>query len=329
MHIGARQEYKVFVRTITFNQSLYIRDNLDGVAMQQTNFPFLHFVIDDASVDGEQDVIIGWLDEHCDIDNAEYIDTPLAKVIIVGHKTNVNCTYVVYLLKQNLYSNNEEKKKMYMPWREHCEYEALCEGDDYWTDPNKLQKQVEFLDKNPDYTMCFHAAIVHWENCSKEDRLFCKIEDREYSGEEVFRQWTIATASVVMRMSIVNSELLKRASLNRTFIYGDIIMFLTCAHYGKLYGMSDVMSVYRKQPGGAVYNYNAERQKKQAYHELEMYKIFGDRYKDISIQRFSKSAMEAFWGVKANGKIDLKLLLDIAICSPSTLLHEIIKRIRG
>ena len=137
-----KQEYKVLIRCATFNQSKYIEQALDGFAMQQTSFPFVCLVMDDASTDGEQEVINKWMERECDMHKAETIDIPTSIVIIVPHQTNVSCTFAFYLLKQNLYGTG--KKIYYLnPWREKCEYEALCEGDDYWTDPYKLQKQVD------------------------------------------------------------------------------------------------------------------------------------------------------------------------------------------
>ena len=99
---GPQQEYKVLVRCFTYNQSKYIEDTLNGFAMQQTDFPFICLVMDDASTDGEQDVIKAWMEGECDMDKAEIIDIPTSVVIIVQHKINPSCTLAFYLLKQNL-----------------------------------------------------------------------------------------------------------------------------------------------------------------------------------------------------------------------------------
>lgn len=294
----------VSVCSITYNHVGYIRQCLDGFLMQKCNFRYEIIINDDCSIDGTTEIL------------REYETNYRNLITVVYHDENQYRKGLRGMFGRFVFPKAKGK------------YIALCEGDDYWTDPYKLQKQVDYLESHPNYSMCFHNALEHWEDGRVEDRLFSHVEDREYKGEEIFSKWIVPTASVLFRRQIVESELYKSVINNKTFIYGDITMFLTCANYGKLHGMADAMSVYRKQPGGAVYNYNVERQKEQAYHELEMYKVFGDRYKNISIQRFSKFAMEAFWCLKANGKIDLKLLLDIAIYSPSTLLHEIVKRIK-
>ena len=71
------------------------------------------------------------MERECDMNSAKYLDIELSNVIIAPHKINKNCTFALYLLKQNMYGR-PEKRKMIRPWEEHCEYEALCEGDDYW-----------------------------------------------------------------------------------------------------------------------------------------------------------------------------------------------------
>lgn len=144
--------YKVYVRSITYNQAPYIEDCLNGVAMQKTDFPFIHHVIDDCSTDGEQDVIKTWIKRECD--NAEYYDNDLCTITFAKHKTNPQYTIVAYFLKRNMYRERVEKEKLYTPWREVCPYEALCEGDDYWIDSEKLQDQVSALDIAPNVTMC-------------------------------------------------------------------------------------------------------------------------------------------------------------------------------
>ena len=80
------------------------------------------------------------------------------------------------------------------------EYIASCEGDDYWTDPLKLQKQVDVLETNPEYTMCFARAIEHYEDSSRKDQLFSLIEDRDYEGIEFFENGIGPTASVLYIM---------------------------------------------------------------------------------------------------------------------------------
>ena len=161
-----KKNYTVIVKTITFNHSKYIEDSLNGIAMQNTNFPFVNIVLEDNSTDGEQEVIRIWLDRECDMSLAEYYDIPTAVLIIAPHKENINCTFAIYFHKKNLFQQKDIRESQVQPWRSNSKYEALCEGDDYWIDPLKLQKQVDFLDNNPEYGMCFHNVRVVAEGCN-------------------------------------------------------------------------------------------------------------------------------------------------------------------
>lgn len=274
LYPAPKQDYKVLVCCSTYNQSKYIEETLNGFVIQQTNFPFVCLVMDDASTDGEQEVIKNWIECECDMSRAETIDTPQFVVIIVPHKSNSSCTFAFYFLKQNLYRTG--KKVLYInPWREKCKYEALCEGDDYWTDPMKLQKQLDFLETNQDYSMCFHSAIEHYEHKDIPDRVFSKIKDKDYSGRYLFKNWIVPTASVLYRVSVVKSDLYKKVLNCKYFIYGDTPLFVTCAELGKVRGLSDVMSVYRRNEGGVTQkDYSVEMTLKFFYHQLAFSKLF-------------------------------------------------------
>lgn len=271
--------YKVIVKTITFNHSKYIQDTLNGVAMQETNFPFVNIVLEDHSTDGEQDVIKLWLERECNMTLAEHYDIPTAEVVIVPHKSNKNCTFAVYFHKENLFHQKDKRETQIYPWRIKSEYEALCEGDDYWIDSLKLQKQVDFLDAHPEYTMCFHNAIEHWEHRDSKDKLFSTVKDQDYSGTYIYKNWIIPTASVLLRITVYNSNLYRKVTKCKDFLYGDTPLFVTCAECGKIRGLSDISSVYRKSNTGIT-------MKSKTYadycglciHVNSFYKVFGAPY---------------------------------------------------
>ena len=318
-------KFKVCVCSITYNHSRFIEETMNGLCMQQTEFPYVCCIIDDASTDGEQYVLNEYLEHNFRLSEGYQKETEYAYITFAQHKENKNCYFVVLLLKYNHYQKGMrgEKLKYIAEWRENCTYEALCEGDDYWTDPLKLQKQVDFLEANTDYSMCFANAIEHWEDGSKEDKIFSNVENREYSGVEIFKTWTVPTASVMYKMAINDCDVYRKAIQNKTFIYGDILLFLSCAHEGKVHGMSDIMTVYRKQPGGMTATYSPEHIKDQAYHSLEIYKVFGEKYRMISVRKFSIDGLDAFWGLKNKGIIDWKLLFDLLRYSPQVVLRNV------
>ena len=165
-----RDYYKVYVNTCTYNQSGYIEDCLDGVAMQETDFPFIHHVIDDASTDGEQDVIKAWINRECNVENAEYYDNDICTITIAKHKKNPNYSVVAYFLKKNMF-RDPKKVQLFLLWEEVSHYEALCEGDDYWILPAKLQKQADWLDTHPDYTGVYtNAMLLSSDGTKRPDR---------------------------------------------------------------------------------------------------------------------------------------------------------------
>ena len=282
----------VAINCCTYNQEQYIAQCLEGFIQQKTSFPFFAIVHDDASTDRTADIIREYEKKYPNI---------IKPIIEKENQFSKGCLNGV-MCKAILKTG--------------AKYVAYCEGDDYWTDSCKLQKQVDFLESHLDYSMCFHTAILHWEDSREPDKPFVRIEDRDYSGEEIFRTWIVATASVVHRMEVLQSDIYKEAFSNIKLIYGDIRLFLSCAHYGKVYGMSDTMSVYRKQPGGVVYNYNVERQKKQAFHNLEIYKVFGQKYKRLSLDKFAQDAIETFMNLRGEGVYDYKLLFSIFKYTP-------------
>ena len=138
---------------MTFNHHAYIEDAMNGFCMQQTNFPFVCIIVDDASTDGEPEVIKKYFDVHFDLSESGETDD---YVMTFGrHKTNENCYFAVLYLKYNHYSIKKSKEPYYVRWQDNAKYIALCEGDDYWIAKDKLQKQVDFLEKNKEYVLVY------------------------------------------------------------------------------------------------------------------------------------------------------------------------------
>ena len=145
--------FKVSVWCNTYNQTSYIKDTMDGFCMQQTSFPFVCLIMDDASTDGEPEVIKQYLNDHFDTEWTKETDD--YHLTLARHQENKNCYFAVYLLKYNHYSIKKPRLKYYREVTDEIDYVALCEGDDYWTDAHKLQKQADALDANPQATLVY------------------------------------------------------------------------------------------------------------------------------------------------------------------------------
>ena len=156
-------------------------------------------------------------------------------------KRNENCFFIVVCLKRNLFREPEKKLAVVKEWTK-SKYIAVCEGDDYWTDHLKLQKQVSFMEDHPDFSMCIHGADVRNES-AREVWAKCEtIETREYFSKDVFPDWVVPTASIVYRREVVDHFPFK----HRDWVCAsDIVLVLKGTHTGRVWGMAEHMSVYR------------------------------------------------------------------------------------
>ena len=142
----------------TYNHSEYIVDTMDGFCKQDTCFPVVYTIADDASSDGTPIVIKNYLTDNFIIntpDSYKKEETEDYIHIFARHKNNCNCFFAVYLLKYNHYSIKKSRQEYRNQWAEKSKYAAICEGDDYWIDNMKLQKQVELMEMDPT------ISIVH------------------------------------------------------------------------------------------------------------------------------------------------------------------------
>lgn len=251
---------------MTYNHSLYIIDAMNGFVMQQTNFPFVCTIVDDASTDGEPEVIKRYLK-----DNLDWEDTSVAyedkreygQVFFARHKTNRNCFFAVVLLKENQFSQNKSKAPFFEEWAD-TKYVAICEGDDYWTDSLKLQKQVDYLEANPDCTLTVHAA-----NWLSEGRIFpygCQEPSpKDYSTEELILcgGYFFATASFVFRREL----LLNLPEWRRKARVGDYPLQIQAGLLGRVHYLPDIMCVYRYMHEGSWSHDRLRKEKKMSSHK--------------------------------------------------------------
>ena len=215
---------RVSIVCAAYNQAEFIRAALDGFVTQKTNFKFQAFVYDDASTDGTAEIIKEYADKYPDI----------IKPI---------------LQKQNQFSRGVGVAKSFIWPLIKTEYVAVCDGDDYWNDPYKLQKQVDFMDKHPDYTICFHPVSVFWNNGEQPDSIWPgKHELKDISLDKLSKQNFIPNLSVMYRWQPDGLDVIKEWPEH---IYpGDWFLHLLHAKHGKIGYLPDVMARYRRHSGG-------------------------------------------------------------------------------
>lgn len=224
-------EIMVSVRCLAYNHEKYIRDMIEGCLKQKTNFKFEVIIHDDASTDKTADIIAEYAKKYPDI------------IIPIYEREN-----------QYKKMDGSILKKMHSIMR--GKYVAICEGDDYWTDENKLQLQVDYLENHPECSFCFHNANIVWENGKNKCDFFpekgfkqriWKPEDSIYKTEDIIVLGFIPTASIVARKEFD----LNRRSFCEKPVCGDLPLRLSMTLDGYGYYFDRKMSSYRT---GNVYS---------------------------------------------------------------------------
>lgn len=151
----------VSVICLCYNHENYVKDALEGFVKQKTTFPFEVLIHDDASTDKSAEIIREY--------EARYPD-----IIKPAYQT------------ENQYSKGIKIVKEFLLPKVRGKYIAFCEGDDFWTDENKLQKQVDFLENNPDYTVCTHNTLICDLTATEEgeERIYFPTGNRDITPEE-------------------------------------------------------------------------------------------------------------------------------------------------
>lgn len=205
----------------SFNHVSYIRQCLDGFIMQTTNFPIEMLIHDDASTDGTQDIIREYEKKYPDMIKPIY-------------------------QTENQYSKGIEINLVYNFPRAKGKYIAFCEGDDYWTDPLKLQKQYDFMESHPNYVLCTHyyreffqmtnefGSVLPYYSTVREEKTF----DLNYFVSNI--EWVTQPLTALFLNSALDVELCKKYDC-----FTDVLLFYTLLKNGKGFLMADVMGVYR------------------------------------------------------------------------------------
>lgn len=242
---------KLSIFVVTYNQEQYIRQALDSILMQKVDFEYEVIIGDDCSTD-ETGAI-------CDEYAAKY---PFFH--IYHHKTNFG------LVKNWEFVLN------------HCtgEYVAMLEGDDYWTDAHKLQKQVDWLDKHPDYVITSTNVRVVCEkgNNTEENLWFKPRKEGDVAPIEYLCPGICHTSSVVMRNVLSNIKYPDWVFITDTFT------FLLVAKSGKAYHFEDQMSVYRRHSNNVTQQdsfANVQSTMRWAKQHRKMQRIFPELQKQL------------------------------------------------
>lgn len=257
----------VSVCVITYNHYAYIEQCLEGILAQQTSFNVEILVHDDASTDGTVEVLRKYEKNYPDVIRVFYEKENQYQ------KGTYKCGYTQGLLVPAA----------------RGEFIAACEGDDFWTNQNKLQLQVSYLLSHPDCVMACHAAtVIDGGTDAKLSIMGMGNEEHDLSSEEIIVSWNVPTASWLYRKSLFAS---KHNDWPASFPVGDFPSVLYASTAGRVHYFPDELSVYRYQaPGSWTSSMSSETKRaNNALRWLEMFETI-DRFTD---GRFHRAFIEA------------------------------------
>jgi len=288
---------------ITYNHEEYIAQTIEGVVMQKTNFPIELIIGEDCSTDKTREICIEYQQKYPEI----------IKLQLPEKNRGARCNFIEVL---------QAARGKYM---------AICEGDDYWTDPLKLQKQLDFLEEHEDVSMCFHNAKICRDKVVSFSNIMTKYGDSfpnfpkscYVDVKTLVKEWVVPTASMVFRRKFVRYE--------ENPLYGDQWIILTMAESGLIYYLSDTMSVYRILPTGM--NINASKNLlPTAYKRMEHTKYIRKRFKQVPFMTISVILAMRYWTIlslemKENRKFRFKYFLLSLLNDPMIVFKKIKRRI--
>ena len=220
------KEILVSVICTAYNHEKYIKDALEGFVMQKTNFAFEALVHDDASTDGTADIIREYAEKY------------------------------PHIIKPILQTENQHSKKVrilndiLLP-KAQGKYIAFCEGDDFWTDENKLQRQIDFLENNEEYIACAHNTIIR--DCSgaaADELMVAREEEHDVEFEDVI--WGLRHAYHTSALVVKEECLDSRPDFYYTAVkygFGDFPRAIWYTIIGKTHFLPYTMSTYRLMSG--------------------------------------------------------------------------------
>jgi len=211
---------KVTVLVITYNHIKFIVQALDSVLIQQVNFDYEILISEDCSTDGTRELVINYQQRFPE------------KIRLI-------------LSQENIHSNQVVARGIHAA---RGQYIALLDGDDYWTSPKKLQKQVDFLDQHPECSMCFHNVLAFYENSDQETWNWNSERQKVFSTlEDIWKGNFIATCSTMFRRGLFGEV---PTWYDDFFPITDWPLHILNAEHGLIGYIPDVMGAYRHHSGG-------------------------------------------------------------------------------
>ncbi len=284
-------KYLVRAYCATYNQEEYIADTLNGFVSQQTTFPVVYTIVDDASTDRNPQVILDFLQKNFNLhEQGVAYDTTkdYGRIIFARHNTNTNCYFAVILLNENHYQKGKSKSPYLTEWM-NTKYTTYCEGDDFWVDPFKIQKQVDFLESHPDYNL----VCSNW-NILKDGAIHESPVHNLYKVPFSFTfatlpwVWITKTLTMMYRNDSFDLEILKKFKYSR-----DVHIVYFALKNSKGYYSPEITGTYRVVDKGVWSKVNQNKKNEATYclykelYSFEPNKAVRKRYMNATLAYFN------------------------------------------
>jgi glycosyltransferase involved in cell wall biosynthesis len=244
-------EALVSVACLTYNHEYYIRDAINGFLIQETTFPFEIIIHDDASTDSTASIVKEYSEKY------PHLIFPICQ-------------------RTNQYSQGHGPFVEYVFPRCGGKYIALCEGDDYWTDPDKLQKQVDFLEANPEYGLCYTSANVFDQETGSYSE---NVTGRPIACfEELLITPYIPTLTTMFRKELLKGYASEVQPYSTNWKMGDYPLWLYIAAKSKTKFQEGITATYRMLGESASHSKNIDRTLDFATSAFEIRNFFADKF---------------------------------------------------
>ncbi len=224
----------VSIYVATYNHEDYIVRALDSILMQKTKYSY--------------EVLVG---EDCSTDNTRNI----LKEYEVQHPNKLT----IFYRTENMHLK-PIKNAMDLRMRCRGKYLIALEGDDFWTDENKLEKQVSFLEEHPEYIAVAHNCTVVGKDSLPNGEQYPECKDSEYSFNHFFKRIMPGQLTTVLCRNYMTDDIMDLSLVSQGLSPGDQLTYFSLLCHGRIYCLQDSMSAYRHiTSGGSSYSANANR----------------------------------------------------------------------
>lgn len=266
----------VSITVATYQHVKYIAECLESLLMQQVNFPIEIIIGEDGSTDGTKEICQKYAEKYPNKIRLFIRDRQLSQYIDSKGKNN----------RFNGLWNRMSARGKYIAW---------CDGDDYWTDPLKLQKQVDFLEKNPDYGLVYTLSQIYYQSKGYMEEKNIGWEYKDYDNLLAYN--CIPAVTTCTRREAITNYTNDVKPQQKNWLMGDYPMWLWIAYHYKIKFLPEVTSVYRVLEESASHFLNIEANERFILSTIDITKFYINKFKLLPSDIYQHSLNEYYYSL--------------------------------